>query len=56
MIKKCDLNEFFLGNENDSLMEIMYKMNASAKGIVFILDDRGCFQGVITDGDIKRAL
>lgn len=56
MIKKCDLNEFLLGNENDSLMEIMYKMNASAKGIVFILDDRGCFQGVITDGDIKRAL
>lgn len=56
MMNKYDIDESLIGNSKDSLMTFMYKMNKNTNGIVFVLDEEGKFRGVITDGDIKRAL
>lgn len=55
-MKKQELSEFMTGKITDTLMSLMYQMNENTNGIVFILDDAGKFAGVISDGDIKRAL
>ncbi len=55
-MKKYDIKDSMIGHANDSLMSFMYKMNENTNGIVFVQNDRGIFQGVLTDGDIKRAL
>lgn len=55
-MNKYDIDEFLIGQGKDSLMTIMYKMNKNTNGILFVVDENGVFLGVITDGDVKRAL
>lgn len=39
-----------------SIKETMESLNTSAKGIVLVTDSRKKLLGVVTDGDIRRAL
>lgn len=39
-----------------SLIEAMRIINKNAKGICFVIDEYHCLKGVVTDGDIRRAL
>lgn len=43
-------------NKNKSLKDVLEFLNSNGKGIVFIIDDDNKIFGVITDGDIRRAL
>jgi len=45
-----------MANLNSSLIEVMKVINENAMGIVFIVDNDKVLQGVVTDGDIRRAL
>lgn len=39
-----------------SLREVIICINANASGIALVVDDNKCLLGVITDGDIRRAM
>ncbi|SFB47861.1 perosamine synthetase [Cohnella sp. OV330] len=43
-------------NEHNSLLEALRSINENMKSTVFIVDDASKLVGVITDGDIRRAL
>ncbi len=46
--------EKYLGTEDMSVVEAMQKIDRNAKGILYIVDERGCLLGSLTDGDIRR--
>lgn len=39
-----------------NVVEAMEKLDACARGILFVVDEKKCLKGVITDGDIRRWL
>ncbi len=41
---------------NNSLRDVMRIINENAKGVCFVTDVSNCLMGVVTDGDIRRAL
>ena len=43
-------------NENSKLIDVANNLNASGFKISLIVDNKNFFLGVITDGDIRRAL
>ena len=45
-----------LVDQNISLMEAVKKMNKTSKQILLVLDSNNRLSGIITDGDIRRAL
>ncbi|MEL6309695.1 MAG: aminotransferase class I/II-fold pyridoxal phosphate-dependent enzyme, partial [Chloroflexota bacterium] len=45
-----------LVSENATLNEVMESLNRSAAGIVFVVDDDEKMRGVLTDGDVRRAI
>ncbi len=48
--------EKMLSNVDASLLDVMKVINDNAMGISFIVDDKNKLCGVVTDGDIRRAL
>ncbi len=46
----------FIISENLTLVEIMKRIDANAKGIVYVCDSEGVLLGTITDGDIRRSI
>lgn len=48
--------EKFIGNSTLSIVDAMSKIDANARGILFIIDDRNRLVGSLTDGDIRRWL
>ncbi len=46
----------FLAGENLTVVEAMQKLDANAKGILFITDGERRLKGAVTDGDIRRWL
>lgn len=52
-MNKNDL-EKYVGTENLTLIEAMQKIDQNAKGIIYIVDDKGHLKGSLTDGDIRR--
>ena len=43
-------------DSNNSLIEAMRIINQNAKGVCFVIDKSHHLKGVVTDGDIRRAL
>lgn len=43
-------------SEEADIYTVLQAIDATAQGIVFIVDDNGTMTGVITDGDVRRAL
>jgi len=43
-------------NKNDTIKEAMKRIDQGALGIAFVLDKEKRFLGVVTDGDIRRAI
>ena len=41
---------------NSTLLEVMQIINENSLGVCFVVDDSNCLKGVVTDGDIRRAL
>lgn len=54
-MNKERLNKF-IGNTKLSIVDAMEKIDANAKGILFIVDDTNSLVGCITDGNIRRWL
>ena len=48
--------EKFLGTTSMTIVDAMEKIDANAKGILFLVDKQGGLAGCITDGDIRRWL
>lgn len=48
--------EKLLCNANDSLIEVVKIINDNALGIAFVVDENKKLCGIVTDGDIRRAL
>ena len=44
------------GSKDDTILEIMRLINENALGVCFIVDKEGVYEGVVTDGDIRRAI
>lgn len=44
----------FLSLGNITVVEAMQKIDANARGVLFILDEGRKLQGIVTDGDIRR--
>lgn len=51
-----DLNNNFIINENSSVKEVMRAMTDNQRGTVVVVDDNFIVQGVVADGDIRRAM
>ena len=41
---------------NNTLLEVMHIINENAMGVCFVVDELNSLKGVVTDGDIRRAL
>ena len=41
---------------NNTLLEAMYIINENAMGVCFVVDEFNSLKGVVTDGDIRRAI
>ena len=41
---------------NNTLLEVMHIINENAMGVCFVVDELNLLKGVVTDGDIRRAL
>ncbi len=50
-----NINDFII-SENMPLVEIMKRIDATAKGIVYVCDSDGTLLGAVTDGDIRRSI
>lgn len=48
--------EIMCGKESDSIIEILDVINKNGLGTAFILDSHNKFLGLVTDGDIRRAI
>ncbi len=46
--------EKFIGTKDLSVVEAMQKIDSTAKGIIFIVNDKGELIGSLTDGDVRR--
>ena len=46
----------YLTQENVTIQEMIEMITASHKGAIIVVDNRMILQGVISDGDIRRAL
>lgn len=44
----------FIGDTSLTIVDAMERIDANAKGILFLVDKSGCLEGCITDGDIRR--
>ena len=44
----------YIGTETLSIVDAMERIDANAKGILFITDEQGILKGALTDGDIRR--
>ena len=55
MIKFPHLEKFVV-EENRSIKEVLRIINLNAKGFVIVVDKQLFFRGLITDGDIRRAI
>jgi perosamine synthetase len=49
------INNLICSNQS-SLLEAMNSINKNSLGVCFVVDAAGCLKGVLTDGDIRRAL
>lgn len=45
-----------ISRTTNTLLEVMQAINENSCGVCFIVDDEGVLRGVLTDGDIRRAL
>ena len=43
-------------NDQDSILAVLKSINTGSMGLVFVVDQEKKLCGVITDGDIRRAL
>ncbi len=48
--------ELFLVHQNDSLKQVMQKIDHNGHGIALVVDSQKKFMGLVTDGDIRRAI
>lgn len=46
----------FVINENASIVEALTKIDANRQGFVVVADEDGVVLGVLTDGDVRRAI
>lgn len=46
----------FLVKEEYTVVDAMQKLDANTKGILFVVDEKRCLRGALTDGDIRRWL
>ena len=46
----------FLCNVNNSILEAMQVINNNSKKVCFVVGDENTLEGVLTDGDIRRAI
>lgn len=49
-------NEIALVKPNDSLKQVVIAMSTYPLGAACVVDEAGCLQGLITDGDLRRSL
>lgn len=49
------LKSLFVGR-NDSLLQVMHRINETAQGIAMLVDANECLLDTITDGDLRRAV
>lgn len=54
-MEKREVNNY-LGNESDSIVDAMAKIDNNARGVLFIVDNNNRLLGSLTDGDIRRWL
>lgn len=54
-MKSEQLNQFFI-SPHTTVVEAMQKIDANARGILFVIENENKLTGVITDGDIRRWL
>ena len=50
------MNKNLLCDSNNSLIETMRIINQNGKGTCFVIDQSETLKGIVTDGDIRRAL
>ena len=48
--------EHMIRNPDNTLFEVMETINENSLGVCFIVEDNGLLLGILTDGDIRRAL
>jgi sialic acid synthase SpsE/sugar phosphate isomerase/epimerase len=48
--------EDFCVNSEDSIIDALNKIEKNKNGVIFVVDEGGFFIGVLTDGDVRRAL
>lgn len=56
MLKKDLKNSNFVININSSIQEAMKKITDNHKGSVVVVDDEFYVEGIVADGDIRRAI
>ena len=56
MLKKELRNSSFVINIHTSIQDVMGVITDNQRGSIIVIDDDFIFQGVISDGDIRRAL
>lgn len=49
------LKSLFVGS-NDSMLQVMHRINETAQGIAILVDANECLLDIITDGDLRRAV
>ena len=49
-------NLVYIVNKNSSFNEVLFKINQNGQGFVVCVDEKNCLFGILTDGDIRRAL
>ena len=48
--------ERFVAGPNKTLREVLTLIDGNGEGVAAVIDEQGAFVGIITDGDIRRAL
>ena len=57
IMKKVDLkNSSFVMNENSLIRDAMGAITDNQRGTIIVIDDSFYFQGLATDGDIRRGM
>ena len=49
-------NQSLVLNENSSFLDAIKKLDENGNGALTVIDDKGYFVGLITDGDIRKAI
>jgi CBS domain-containing protein len=56
-MRKKDLkNSSFVVNENSSIQQAMEAITDNQRGTAVVVDDDFCLEGIVSDGDIRRAM